>query len=112
MAPINPALERLWQMFRKQNADIVAQPIPMGMLILLCELNEKEQSLTVGIIKPGDIVRLKAGSKEMIVSKVLDANTVECTYFDGEQQFTAATPVADVEKVAISRRSAPAAPSK
>jgi uncharacterized protein YodC (DUF2158 family) len=103
MAPFHPALQRIWEEVRKRNADIVEQPFPMRLLTLLCELNEKERSLTTGILKPGDVVRLKVGSNEMIVSKVLDADTVECTYFDGQQQFTAAVPIADVHKVAIPR---------
>lgn len=54
-------------------------------------------------LKPGDIVRLKIGSNEMIVSRVLDPDTIECTYFDGDQQITASVPAADVQKVGVPR---------
>jgi hypothetical protein len=47
----------------------------------LCELNERERALAIGILTTGDIVRLKVGSMEMIVSSVIDADTLECTYF-------------------------------
>ena len=55
--------------------------------------------MPAGTLKPGDIVRLKIGSKELIVSRVLDADTIECTFFDGDQQSTSVVPVGDVEKV-------------
>ena len=55
--------------------------------------------MAIGILTTGDIVRLKVGSVEMIVSAMLDADTIECTYFDGERQFTASVPMADVEKI-------------
>ena len=101
MTRIHPALEKVWQGARTQHADIVDEPLPVRLLILLCELNERELALSDGNLKPGDIVRLKIGSKEMIVSNVLDGGTVECTYFDGEQQFAATIPAADVCKVEI-----------
>jgi uncharacterized protein YodC (DUF2158 family) len=101
--PINhPALEKVWEGARREHADIVEQPLPVRFLVLLCELKEKERALADSL-QAGDIVRLKIGSREMIVSKVLDAGTIECTYFDGEQQFTAAVPAADVEKVGVPR---------
>ena len=103
MMRIHPALEKVWQGARERNADILKHPLPVHFLILLCELNEREQSLTDGILKPGDIVCLKVGGNEMIVSAVLDAGTIECTYFDGQQQFAAVVPAADVEKVAVPR---------
>ena len=103
MPSIHPALEKVWQGARRQHADIVEQPLPVRFLVLLCELKEKERVLADSVLQAGDIVRLKIGSKEMIVSKVLDADTIECTYFDGEQQFTAAVPAADVEKVGVPR---------
>ena len=59
--------------------------------------------MAISVLKPGDIVRLKVGSVEMIVSAMLDADTIECTYFDGERQFTASVPIADVEKMLVPR---------
>jgi uncharacterized protein YodC (DUF2158 family) len=56
-----------------------------------------------GVLTTGDIVRLKVGSMEMIVSSVIDADTIECTYFDGERQFTALVPIADVDKMQVPR---------
>ena len=103
MSRIHPALEKVWQGLRDQNADVVAQPLPVRFLILLCELNERERSLSEGVLKPGDIVRLKIGSKEMIVSRVIDADTVECTYFDGQQQFATTVQAADAQKVETPR---------
>jgi uncharacterized protein YodC (DUF2158 family) len=69
----------------------------------LCELNERERALAIGILTTGDIVRLKVGSMEMIVSSVIDADTIECTYFDGKRQLIALVPVADVEKMQVPR---------
>ena len=42
-------------------------------------------------------------SKEMIVSKVLQSDTIECTYFDGEQQFTSRMQAGDVIKLDVLR---------
>ena len=97
------ALERIWETMREQYADIVAQPMPVGFLVKLCELRESETLVMIDLLKAGDVVRLKIGSKEMLVSKVLDTETIECTHFDGVQQTTAAVPVADVVKVEVPR---------
>jgi uncharacterized protein YodC (DUF2158 family) len=51
-------------------------------------------------IKPGDVVRLRVGSREMTVSAI-NGNELTCTYFDGERQFTVAIPVDDVVPVAV-----------
>jgi uncharacterized protein YodC (DUF2158 family) len=67
------------------------------------QLTKGSEALPIDLLKEGDIVRLKVGSKEMIVSSVLDADTIECTYFDGERQFTASVPIADVEKMQVPR---------
>ena len=97
------ALERIWETMREQYADIVAQPMPVGFLVKLCELRESETLVMIDLLKAGDVVRLKIGSKEMLVSKVLDTETIECTHFDGVQQVTASVPVADVVKVGVPR---------
>lgn len=73
----------------------------MRLLVLLCELREKERVLANIQLKPGDIVRLKVGSKDMIVSDVLDLDTIECTFFDGDRQFTTTVAAADVVKVHV-----------
>jgi uncharacterized protein YodC (DUF2158 family) len=97
------ALERIWETMREQYADIVAQPMPVKFLVKLCELRESETLVMIDLLKAGDVVRLKVGSNEMLVSKVLDTETIECTHFDGVQQVTASVPVADVVKVGVPR---------
>ena len=99
----HPTLEKVWQDARERHADIVGQPLPVRFVVLLCELKEKELLLADSILRAGDIVRLKIGSREMIVSKVLDADTIECTYFDGDRQFAVSIPTADVERVGVPR---------
>ena len=59
--------------------------------------------MAIGILTTGDIVRLKVGSMEMIVSAMLDADTIECTYFDGEAAIHRLGAVADVEKMHVPR---------
>lgn len=59
--------------------------------------------MAIGVLTTGDIVRLKVGSMEMIVYNVIDADTIECTYFDGKRQLIALVPVADVEKMQVPR---------
>lgn len=88
---------------RDRHADIVAQPMPVKFLIKLCELKEREVLVTIDVLEAGDVVRLKIGSQEMLVSKVLNTQTIECTYFDGIQQVTTTVPVADVVKVEAPR---------
>ena len=55
------------------------------------------------ILKAGDIVRHRTISREMIVTNVLDADTIECTYLDGGQKFTRSVSVEEVEKVKVPR---------
>jgi hypothetical protein len=105
MAEKHPALERVWQAMRDRYADIAAQPLPVKFLVKLCELKERELLVTIDVLQRGDVVRLKAGSREMRVSKVLDTETVECTYEDDVRQVTVTAPVADVVKVDGSRDS-------
>jgi uncharacterized protein YodC (DUF2158 family) len=96
-------LKKVWESMRRQHADIVAKPMPVKFLVLLCELKEREQRMPRDKLKAGDVVRLKIGSQEMIVSKVIDADTIECTHFDGIQHVRASVEAADVIKVAEPR---------
>jgi uncharacterized protein YodC (DUF2158 family) len=66
-------------------------------------LKKESETLPIDLLKAGDIVRLKVGSMEMMVSSILDTDTIECTYFDGKRQLTALVPVADVEKMRVPR---------
>jgi hypothetical protein len=81
--------------------NIVAQPMPVKFLVKLSELRERELLVTIDLLQPGDVVRCKGGSHDMVVCKVLDTETLECTYFDGGQHVTAV--------VAPSARDAPPA---
>lgn len=102
MRNIDPALQRVWELMRQNHVDIIHQSMPSRLLQLLEELDQKERALHSGV-KPGDVVRLKSGSNEMMVSALLDEHTAECTYFDGDQTLTLSVPIADLQKVQVPR---------
>ena len=98
----DPAIQRVWELMRHDHADIINQSLPARLFQLLDELERKERALD-DLIRAGDVVRLKTGSNEMMVSALLDKATAECTYFDGDQTLTVAVPVADLHKVQVPR---------
>ena len=102
MRTVNPAVQRVWELLRQNNADILTQSLPTRLIRLLHELEHKERVMD-SAVKPGDVVRLKAGSNEMMVSAILTDATAECTYFDGDQTLTISVPIADLQKVAVPR---------
>jgi uncharacterized protein YodC (DUF2158 family) len=96
-APIANTLLHLGKVLREGAEPLVRQRLPWRWIDLLCRLDEKEAELMQ--FQPGDVVRLRTGSNEMTVSAILGADEVECTYFDGTQQFTVAVRGADLEKI-------------
>ena len=70
MRTIDPAIERVWELMRRNHADIINQSLPECMLRLLETLEGKERALG-NVVKAGEAVRLKAG----IVTTPTDVGT-------------------------------------